>query len=209
MDLNQLISASIADSKASLWPAFAPELVLCATIFLMLIVRTFRFGRWVHGFWLTVAGAGIGLYYATLAAGETMARTELFTGMLVHDPFAVYIRAVLLLFVVLFAIFTRISGIPDKHDSVDFYTLVLGSTLGMCLMASANHLLIVFLAVEMASVPSYALAAMLKGRRKSSEAALKYAVFGAGAAGVMLYGISLLAGMLGSCHLPTLAAELA
>ena len=94
------------------------------------------------------------------------------------------------------------------QDGQDFYTLVLGATLGMCLMASANHLLMVFLGVEMASVPSYVLAGMLKGRRRSSEAALKYAVYGAGAAGVMLYGISLLAGVLGSAHLPTMAQRL-
>jgi NADH-quinone oxidoreductase subunit N len=76
-------------------------------------------------------------------------------------------------------------------------------------MASANHMLMVFLGVEMASVPSYALAGMLKGRRTSSEAALKYAVYGAGTAGIMLYGISLLAGVLGSVHLPTMAERLA
>ena len=50
---------------------------------------------------------------------------------------------------------------------------------------------------------------MLRHRRQSSEAALKYAVFGAGTAGVMLYGISLLVGVLGSAHLPTMAAQLA
>jgi NADH-quinone oxidoreductase subunit N len=72
-------------------------------------------------------------------------------------------------------------------------------------MASANHLLMVFLAVEMASVPSYVLAGLLKGRRKSSEASLKYAIYGAGAAGVMLYGISLLAGITGTFHLPSIA----
>ncbi|MGI9429763.1 MAG: NADH-quinone oxidoreductase subunit N, partial [Bythopirellula sp.] len=87
--------------------------------------------------------------------------------------------------------------------------LVLGATVGMCIMASANHLLTVFLGVEMASVPSYVLAGIVKGRRRSSEAALKYAVYGAGTAGVMLYGVSLLAGVLGSAHLPTLARELA
>ena len=117
--------------------------------------------------------------------------------MLVYDGLTVFFRALLLFFAVLFVIFTRLSGIPDREDGPDFYTLVLGGTLGMCLMASANHLLMVFLAVEMASVPSYVLAGMLKGRRQSSEAALKYAVYGAGAAGVMLYGISLLAGVLG------------
>jgi NADH-quinone oxidoreductase subunit N len=50
---------------------------------------------------------------------------------------------------------------------------------------------------------------MLKGRRLGSEAALKYAVYGAGAAGVMLYGMSLLAGLLNSAHLPTMAGVLA
>ena len=61
-------------------------------------------------------------------------------------------------------------------------------------MVSANHLLMVFLAVEMASVPSYALVALMKRRCQASEAALKYAVYGAATAGVMLYGISLLPG---------------
>ena len=76
----------------------------------------------------------------------------------------------------------------------------------MMLMASANHLLMVFIGVEMASLPSYALAGFLKGRRLSSEAALKYVVYGGGAAGVMLYGISLLAGKFGTGYLPDLAA---
>ncbi len=136
-------------------------------------------------------------------------RTELFTGMLVYDSFSIYFRAILLLFAVLFVILTKLSGIPDREDAPDFYTLVLGATVGMCLMATANHLLIIFLGVEMASVPSYALAGMLKGRPRSSEAALKYSIYGAGAAGIMLYGISLLAGVLGTCHLPTMAQRLA
>jgi NADH-quinone oxidoreductase subunit N len=53
------------------------------------------------------------------------------------------------------------------------------------------------------------MAGIIKGRRRASEASLKYAVYGAGAAGVMLYGISLVAGLLGSAHLPTIAAKLA
>src|SRR5947209_1949427 len=57
----------------------------------------------------------------------------------------------------------------------------------------------------MASLPSYALAGCLKGRRQSSEAALKYVAYGGGASGVMLYGISLLAGRFGTGYLPDLA----
>src|SRR4029079_8880173 len=119
-----------------------------------------------------------------------------------------FFRIFLLAFAFGFIILVRMTGLTDKEDGQDFYTLLLGATLGMCLMASANHLMTVFLAVEMASVPSYVLAGIMKGRRKASEAALKYAVYGAGAAGVMLYGISLLAGLLNTAHLPTMALVL-
>jgi NADH-quinone oxidoreductase subunit N len=135
--------------------------------------------------------------------------SELFTGLLVYDNFTVYFRTLLLAFAVLFAVFTKISGVPDRDAAPDIYALVLGATLGMCLMASANNMLMIFVGVEMASVPSYALAGLLKGRRQSSEAALKYAVYGAGAAGIMLYGISLISGILGTVHLPTMAVRLA
>src|SRR5947209_684919 len=75
----------------------------------------------------------------------------------------------------------------------------------MMLMASAHHLLMLFIAIEMASVPSYALAGFLKGKRQGSEAALKYVVYGASAAGVMLYGISLMCGAYGTGSFPEIA----
>src|SRR5262245_42706875 len=132
----------------------------------------------------------------------------MFTGLLVYDPFTVFFRIFLLLFLLFVEYLTIISGIPDQEDAPDFYVLLLGSMLGMMLMASANHLLMVFLAVEMTSVPSYAMVGFLKGRRASSEAAIQLVVYGAGAAGIMLYGISLLSGLLGTAHLPTMAHAL-
>src|SRR5437660_6504689 len=101
------------------------------------------------------------------------------------------------------------TGIPDREDSADFYVLLLGATLGMALMAMSMHLLMVFIAIEMASVPSYVLAGFLKGRRQSSEAALKYVVYGGGASGIMLYGISLIAGKFGTGYLPDVAQAFA
>lgn len=196
---------------------FAPELVLCVTIVAMLLARMPRFGHRINAFYVAMIGAIVGLYYAapwlhlfgSTASVSPPLGTEIFDGLLIYDQLTVFFRGILFLFLVLFLIFTRLSGIPDREDSPDFYTLVLGGIIGMCLMVSANHLLIVFLGVEMASVPSYALAGILKGRRQSSEAALKYCIYGAGTAGVMLYGISLLAGALGTCHLPTIGSQLA
>ena len=207
MQLHEIAAEFIKDTQASMWPGFAPEIVICLTILLMLLVRVFRFGRLIPGAVMAMAGVVVALYFQ-LGSAAVAESHEIFTGMLVLDTFTVYLRMFLLVFALLFIVFTVLSRIPDQEDAVDFYCLVLGSTLGMCLMASANHLLIVFLAVEMASVPSYALAGQLKFQRKSSEAALKYAIYGAGAAGVMLYGISLVAGVMNTAHLPTIALEL-
>jgi len=134
---------------------------------------------------------------------------DLFSGLLRYDRLTVFYRTLIIGFTLLLIVLTAVTGIPDHETGPDIYSLLLGSVIGMCIMVSANHLLMVFLGVEMASVPSYVLAGTLKGRKRSSEAALKYAVYGAGAAGVMLYGISLLAGALGTAHLPTMAAQLA
>jgi NADH-quinone oxidoreductase subunit N len=234
VNLHELVSQLIIDTKGAAGALFAaptadsslraffPELVLCITVLVLLGVRLPRWGRIVDTFWIALIGSLVALYYAApwqhlgavlsadqSAAPAAVTRMEIFTGMLVYDTFSVYVRSLLLAFAVLFTIFSKLTGIPDKEDGQDVYSLVLGATIGMCLMATANHLLMVFMAVEMASVPSYVLAGLLKGRRQASEAALKYSVYGAGAAGVMLYGISLIGGLLNTAHLPTMAAVLA
>ncbi len=212
MNLQFLIDELLSDTLKTSLPLFQPELALCATIVLLLLVRVFRGGERIPSFLLALVGSGVALWLALprdgMASWTGMAPQEIFTGMLVVDSLTASMRVFLLTFAVLFVVLARLTGIADSEDGQDFYTLALGATLGLCIMASANHLLTIFLGVEMASVPSYVLAGIVKGRRRSSEAALKYAVYGAGTAGVMLYGVSLLAGVLGTAHLPTMAAKL-
>jgi NADH-quinone oxidoreductase subunit N len=153
--------------------------------------------------------AGKFLYLETDAPqGVKPATLDIFGGMLVYDNFTIFLRLFLLGFTALILLLSIQTGIPDKEDSADFCVLLLGATLGMCIMASANHLMMVFIGIEMASLPSYALAGFLKGRRQSSEAALKYVVYGGGAAGVMLYGISLIAGKCGTGYMPEVASQI-
>ena len=212
MNLTTIVEELLSDTLKTSLPLFKPELVLCVTIVLMLLVRVFRGGHLIPPFLLALVGSLASLWSALpqngLASWSGLEAQELFTGMLVYDSLTAYIRIFLLVFAVLFVILSQLTGIADREDGQDYYTLVLGATLGMCVMASANHMLTVFLGIEMASVPSYVLAGIVKGRSRSSEAALKYAIYGAGTAGVMLYGISLLCGVLGTAHLPSMAAEL-
>src|SRR5262249_29834237 len=185
--------------------SFMPELVLCAGIVVLLFLRLFtglnRFHLGTIALIFTMVGLGLAVEQWFYAPGAR----DMFTGMLVYDKLTVFLRIFLLGFTALVIWLSLLTGIPDREDSADFYTLLLGAVVGMSLMASANHLLMVFIGVEMASMPSYALAGFLKGRRQSSEASLKYVVYGGGASGIMLYGISLIAGKFGTAYLPDIA----
>jgi NADH-quinone oxidoreductase subunit N len=229
MSLDSLISGLTNGDLPRAAEIFAPELVLCATIVLLLLVRMCCGVTKLPACWVALIGTllaftgvfaqfmflktdpisegGLDWLYRAAQISEDGVGTigGYFTGLLMHDHFTLFFRLGLLLFTVLVIALTVLTGIPDNEDGPDFYTLLLGSVVGMMVAVSANHLLILFLGVEMMSVPSYAMVGFLKGRRQSSEAALKYVVYGAGAAGVMLYGISLLAGILGTGNMPELA----
>jgi NADH-quinone oxidoreductase subunit N len=210
--LQTIIEHLISDTVRRSLPLFKPELALCVTIVVLLLSRVLPLLDRIPPVLIAFVGAVIALVVAMpeggLASLGSIERKELFTGMLVYDSVTVYMRLFLMAFAVLFVLLSSLTGIADRNDGQDYYSLVFGATIGMCIMTSSNHLLSLFLGVEMASVPSYVLAGIVKGRRRSSEAALKYAVYGAGAAGVMLYGASLLAGLLGTAHIPTMAQRL-
>ncbi|HEY6564340.1 MAG TPA: hypothetical protein VIY86_07565, partial [Pirellulaceae bacterium] len=64
MDLEQLVTSSLANTRASLWPWFAPEIILSATIMVMLLARLFAIGRWIGSHAIALIGTGVALYYA-------------------------------------------------------------------------------------------------------------------------------------------------
>jgi len=197
------LGALQTDLVDDVW-AFMPELILCSGIVLLLILRMFKALDRLH-----LSGIALILTLAALgwSAVQWQSRPDspMFGGLLWYDGFTVFLRLFLFSFAALLIWLSMLTGIPDREDSGDFYCLLLGATVGMSLMASSTHLLMVYIGVEMASLPSYALAGFLKGKRQSSEASLKYVVYGGGASGVMLYGISLLAGKFGTAYLPDLA----
>ncbi|MEW4530668.1 NADH-quinone oxidoreductase subunit N [Maioricimonas sp. JC845] len=232
MSVTEILNALLSEDLPRSLEIFTPELIVCVSIVALLLTRLIGLDRRLSPCWVALVGSLVaftaafaqfmyiktgpvdGGLLASLYENFRLSATGVgtpgpyFTGLLMHDPFTLFFRLGLLLFLVLMVALTILSGIPDNEDGPDFYTLLFGATLGMMMATSANHLLMLFLGVEMMSVPSYAMVAFLKGRQQSSEAALKYVVFGAGAAGVMLYGVSLLAGLMGTADLPELGARL-
>lgn len=211
--LADLLNNLIDDTVGKGFPFFAAEITLSATIVLMLLAKMLKADRFAPTFLIALGGAGVACWFSFAQFPHVFEEgsrvTIFFGGMLRQDLLSVYFRIFLSLFLILTIALTILTGVPENEDGQDFYTLLFSATIGMMMMASANNLLMVFLSIEMASVPSYVMVGFLKGRKASSEAALKFVVYGAGAAGVMLYGISLLAGMLGTTDLATLGTSLA
>ena len=79
---------------------------------------------------------------------------------------------------------------PTAHPA-EFYALIIFSTLGMCLMAGASEMIMVYMGVELTSIPLYILAGYFRNDTRSSEAGMKYFLFGALSSGILLYGMSL------------------
>lgn len=85
----------------------------------------------------------------------------------------------------------------------EFFVCLLGAVLGACLTAAANDLAMLYIAIETLSIGGYLLAGFRKANPLSSEAALKYVIFGAVSSGAMLYGMSLLYGFAGTGTIST------
>ena len=93
----------------------------------------------------------------------------------------------------------------NSDHTEEFYTLVLFATFGMMVVASANDLILLFCAFELASLATYALAGFEKQNARSLEGAMKYFVIGSVSAALMLFGISFVYGATGTTSIPTIA----
>jgi NADH-quinone oxidoreductase subunit N len=176
---------------------FLPEIALVVTFCLAILAGLiFRRTPKVVA-WLVFIGVGAALFFAVKQVGVSQ---EIFSGMIAVDPFSVFFKslaAVCTLTIFLFSIFSSEVQTTVKRMA-EYYSLLVSMTLGMFLMAGAANVLMMVLAMELTSLSSYILAGYTKEAADSSEASLKYIIYGAVSSGVMLYGISILFGLTGA-----------
>lgn len=134
-------------------------------------------------------------------------RGSVFGGVLILDKLAVAAR----LGVLALALLTlgMVRGARVLRHPAEYVAIILFATIGFTLMAAAQQLLVAFLALELASLSLYVLAGFDKTRPESSEAALKYFLFGGVSAAFLLFGFSLIYGVTGSIELSEIARQLA
>src|SRR5262249_4460110 len=83
----------------------------------------------------------------------------------------------------------------------EYFSLLLALTLGMFLMPAANDLVMMYISLELVSITSYIMAGFMKDNDRSTEASMKYVLFGAFSSGLMIYGFSLLYGLCGTTNI--------
>jgi NADH-quinone oxidoreductase subunit N len=148
----------------------------------------------------------VGALLASLSQWGTEARA--FRDMVLLDGYALFFDVIICyaaaLAVLLSMDYLRRNGV----ESGEYYALVLFSTAGMMLLASAGDLIVAFLAIEIMSLSLYILTGIFKTRLPSGEASMKYFLLGAFASSFLLYGIALIYGATGSTSFGRIAAAL-
>ncbi|MBI1952858.1 MAG: NADH-quinone oxidoreductase subunit N [Candidatus Omnitrophica bacterium] len=132
----------------------------------------------------------------------------LFSGMLNLDRMAVFVQLGVLFLMGLIILSVLGFARESLRGRREPYALFLLTTAGLLFLAGAQHLALIYVALEMVSILSYLLTGITREENLSIEAALKYFLFGSLATGGMLYGISLIYGLTGTLDLAALSSLL-
>jgi NADH-quinone oxidoreductase subunit N len=130
-------------------------------------------------------------------------------GMAVADGYALFFNYVFLTAAGLAVLISVDYAHRQELAQGEYYALLLLSTAGMSVMAAATDLMVLFVGLEVLSIPLYVLAGLKRGQDESNESGLKYLLLGAFASAFLLYGIALTYGVSGSTALGAAAAGLA
>ncbi len=182
-----------------------PELIIAALLLLVILFDLFYSDNVIIPY-LSLIGLLISLAYVIT---DFHLKEPAFTinsskvPLLGIDPIGAFFKIIVLLSSVFVLISTILSAEVEKLKvrRGEFYTLILGMILGMMFLVSSVDLIMIYVAVELMSLPSYVLAGFIRLRDRSGEAGLKYVIYGSVSSGIMLFGISLLYGITGSTNL--------
>lgn len=125
-----------------------------------------------------------------------------FNGAVVLDNFSLFLNLVFTIAGIL-TVLISLHYLRDRQiDRSEYYSLLLFSISGMTLMSSVNDLIILFIALELVSIPLYVLAGFARPAAESEESALKYFLLGAFSSAFLIYGIALVYGGTGTIAFP-------
>jgi len=192
MELSQFNSSELL--------AVAPEIGLTLWAFIILTLDFLKvpaLNRRVLGI-ISAVGMIVILLSTLMLAPLPEGSTMVLGGMIRYDLYASVFKVIFIAGGAL----TCLAAIDYKpvRAGGEFYTLIILATVAMSLMASASDIILLYLAMETSSMALYLLAGFMRDTKRSSEAGIKYFIFGAVTSTIMLYGLSLFYGMTGQTN---------
>lgn len=196
-----MLSSQILDNIGK----FLPETVLSCTIVIVFLVELFFKKKTSISGWIALSGFIVSFIFTIMQSYLTP--QSIFFNMVVVDHFSGFFKILLLICGFLIVLFSFLSNElkNTEYRTQEYYALILTLTLGGFLMASAINLLMMYLSLELVSLSSYIMAGYFKKSKRSTEAALKYVIYGGVSSGLMLFGISILYGVCGTTDLFTIS----
>ena len=188
---------NLADlNLAYTWPVIS--LALGASILLLIDLFVPK-DRKIVTAWLAIAGIAVSF---VLNLGAYSANGQAFMGMFIVDSFSGFLNIIALL-TAFISILLSIDYIKRTGlERGEFYALILFTTAGVMMMGHANDLVVVFVALELLSIPLYILAAIRYPDPRSEESGMKYLILGAFASAFFVFGAALVYGGTGTTSLP-------
>src|SRR5919202_121997 len=184
---------------AQTFVGLSPEIIMFLFSVLVLMVGVFRPRS--YGLTSGLAAAGSLVAFAvTVVLLATGFEGSFFGDGYVVDDFALYFKLIVSLST-FFAVLAAARWADRTGDAPEYLALILSVALGAMLLVSMRDLFGVFVAIELATIPSYALVAFDRTRRESPEGGMKYILTGMIASSILLYGIVLIYGSAGSANL--------
>lgn len=185
-----------------------PEIIILVTACAALLVDLFVRHRWKAA---ALTLSCVGLIVASIFSFSFIGHYKVIAlgGLFISDDVAQLMKVFIFITVFLSFIYSRYYLDERQMPAGDYYVLGLFSTLGMIILVSSHSMLLIYLGLELMSLPLYAMTAIRRTDSDASEAAIKYFVMGAIASGMLLYGISLIYGATGKLDLLDVANSIA
>lgn len=176
-----------------------PEIFMTALALILIIVDLFAKKKGFLAALSIVGVVGVGLSMID-SSGVT------FSGMFISDGYSFFFKLIFLLTAILSVLISIKYIAVERVNFGEYYSLILLSTLGMMIMASAADLIVLYLGLELMALSTYILAGFIRHDIKSNEAALKYFLLGAFSSAFLLYGISIIYGLTGTTDIRAIAS---
>ncbi len=183
---------------------FAPELILLLAAIILIILGSYWKRENTPSMVALVATFSF-VFACVLVKGQSELGAQLYQDMAIINDFTAFAKITLFVAALMSLLLAYHWAVRQEHGAFEYPIMIIFATIGLSLVISANNFLAFYVAIEMASLCMYVMAAYERDSGNSSEAGLKYFILGSLASCILLFGISLIYGFTGTINFAELA----